>query len=489
MYRNPLICFLVLCSGFTKGQSLPSAQVTTPEKSINYCVSTFLGNFERNYYGNEAPDSLHLIWKTFLGSGKTVISRKLGTQIWAGAGWTGQPLVVSEDSTIFLVQGAYDHNLKRIHAGTGKVVWQYTFDDVIKGTGTLWENPFAKDLRERHILFQGSRLGVGNYLDSPHIPSFRAISYSTGEELWRLDVKWTDSYSRDADGSALIYNNLLYAGLENSLLTIINPLPDSTRIIDSMRQPKIVREHKLYRASDMAKHKGNLVTESSPCILRNHIYISSGSGHVWGYNLLTDSIDWEFFTGSDMDGSPVVTSDSCLLVTLEKQYIDGPGGVFKLDVSKPADSAVIWFFPTQDIIYADWLGGIIGSCAINDQYVDSAGQKYAAFHAIDGYLYIVNHQKIRTDIRVIGPDNKTLYPTPVEVDRFKCGPSISTPVFGKDCVIATGYNGITLFKRKDSSLKFEKTAYFEAEFEATPVYWNRRLYVASRNGYLYCLGD
>mgnify|MGYP001453256009 FL=1 len=81
-------------------------------------INTFLGNWERNYYGKDAPDALGLVWKHFLGKGETVISRKSGSREWAGAGWTGQPLLVNENGRLFLIQGAYDHHLKKIEAET-----------------------------------------------------------------------------------------------------------------------------------------------------------------------------------------------------------------------------------------------------------------------------------------------------------------------------------------------------------------------------------
>ena len=37
-------------------------------------IQTFLGNWERNYYGENAPGKLNLIWKLYLGKGETVIS-------------------------------------------------------------------------------------------------------------------------------------------------------------------------------------------------------------------------------------------------------------------------------------------------------------------------------------------------------------------------------------------------------------------------------
>jgi len=112
--------------------------------------------------------------------------------------------------------------------------------------------------------------------------------------MWRLDVKWTDSYSRDADGSPLIINDTVYTGLENSLFTVLNPDPDSAVMKDNMLQPYIIQERLLYRKEDVLDHKNNIVTESSPCRLGNHIYISSGSGHVWGYNLKSRELDWDF---------------------------------------------------------------------------------------------------------------------------------------------------------------------------------------------------
>ena len=57
-------------------------------QKIELINPTFLGNERRNYYGNKAPDTLKLIWKHYLGEGKTTISKNIEDQIWAGAGWT-----------------------------------------------------------------------------------------------------------------------------------------------------------------------------------------------------------------------------------------------------------------------------------------------------------------------------------------------------------------------------------------------------------------
>jgi outer membrane protein assembly factor BamB len=461
-------------------------ELTVPEIQVH--IGTFLGNEKRNYYGNEAPDELKVVWKHYLGKGITVISRKIGEKIWAGAGWTGQPLIVEEDGRLFLIQGAYDHNLKKISADSGNLVWQYKYDDVVKGTGTIWENPNDTNPATRYLILQGSRLGVGNYLDTRQIPSFRAINYMTGQEVWRLDVKWTESYSRDADGSPLIINDTVYTGLENSLFTVLDPDPGKAVLKDNMLQPCIIQERLLYKQEDVSAHKYNVVTESSPARLGNHIYIASGSGHVWGYNLESRELDWDFKTGSDLDGSVVVTSDSCLLVSVEKQYIPGHGGAFKLDPSKDPDSCVIWYYPVADSILSSWEGGIVGSIGISDSYPVDSVLPYAAFVGIDGYLCVVSHQEIEQGIMVPGPDSLTLYPCPKLIYKKYIGPSISTPVFVGDKLIAASYYGIWLFQFNKENT-FALIDRFSTTFEATPVAWNRKIYIASRDGYLYCFGS
>ncbi|MFO7659059.1 MAG: hypothetical protein R6W78_18515 [Bacteroidales bacterium] len=478
----------ILCGVSFFCAAQPQVKENPDTSGYKIIIPTFLGGPQRNYYGNEAPDTLGVIWKLYLGKGETVISRRLGSRIWAGAGWTGQPLLVMEDTNLFIIQGAYDHHLKKIDASNGKLVWQYKFDDVVKGTGTIWNNRSSDEIRNKVVILQGSRLGVGNYLDSKHIPSYRAISYFTGEELWRLDVKWTDSYSRDVDGSALVLNDTAYIGLENSLFTKFSPDYRNAAIKDGMLQPMIYQEIPLYEQKDVVAHRGNIVTESSPCLLDSVIYVASGSGHVYGYCLKKKQLVWDFFIGSDLDGSAVVTSDSCLLVSVEKQYINGPGGVFKLNPRYPPDSAVVWYYPVESIQYASWEGGIIGSVAINDAYNDGNKPYLAAFSAIDGYLYVVNHKEIETGKKVLGPDNIKKYPAPKLVFKTKTGPSISTPLILGDKIIAAGYNGLYLFKYTNS-LGFELLDKFNTTFESTPVVHDRRIYIASRDGYFYCLGN
>lgn len=445
---------------------------------------TYLGNYTRNYYGNKAPDNLKVNWKVHIGKGQSIVSAKTGSVLWAGAGWTGQPLLVEEDGKLFIIQGCFDHNLKKIDAETGKTVWSYPFDDILKGTGTIWTQPGSNEL----VILQGSRLGNDKNLYSKIVPSFRAISYSTGKELWRLNSRQTRSYSRDVDASALLLDNLAYIGLENGIFTVLNPDPSLAETKDGILQPKILHEEMLYTPNDATLHGGNLVTEASPSIMNGHIYLASGSGHVYGFNLAKNQIDWDFYIGSDMDGSPVVTSDSCLLISVEKQYIKGQGGILKLDPKKPEGEAVVWYMPSGDKVFSTWLGGVIGTAAINDRYKTTDGSALAAFVAIDGFTYVIKHQEKDVTKKVTGFDAIRQFDTPVTVFKYKTGPSIATPLLTADRLIVPCYNGLYLFSY-DSTNNFKLLAHLPESIEATPVVHNGKVYVAARSGYYYCLGQ
>ncbi|RLD65430.1 MAG: hypothetical protein DRI95_08755 [Bacteroidetes bacterium] len=469
---------------------------------IEIIIPTFLGNEKRNYYGNEAPSKLELIWKIKLGTGTTRVGSKL--KKWSGAGWTGQPLIIKQDSVLYLIQGAYDHRLKKINAETGKIVWQYKFDDVIKGTGTFMVNPNADTITNRYLILQGSRKGNNRSNSSKIVPSYRAVSFISGQDVWQYNSKKTDSYSRDVDASALVIEDTAYIGLENGLFTVFNPNPAKAKLLDGIKQPEVFFQDTMYEKKDKIRHRGNLVTESSPSRLNNRIYVSSGSGHVYGYNMLTKKLDWNFKTGADMDGSPVVTNDNSLLVSLEKEYIDGKGGVFKLDPSKPADSSVVWYFPVKDKFFVFWHGGIIGSVSINDYYkanLDSFCHtekktfatnlipNISSFVAIDEFLYVINTNKLAKGLKVWGPNKKKKYPKPKLLFKYKTGPSISTPIIVQNKIVVATYNGIYLFEH-DKKMNFKLLAHYPTgSIESTPVVHNKRIYVASRDGFLYCFGE
>jgi hypothetical protein len=71
---------------------------------------------------------------------------------------------------------------------------------------------------------------------------------------------------------------------------------------------------------------------------------------------------------------------------------------------------------------------------------------------------------------------------------YEIGPSISTPLFLENGqLVAAGYNGVFTF-RGTADNTFQLKSFNAGLFEATPFAWNGNLYLASRDGYLYCYG-
>ena len=197
-------------------------------------------------------------------------------------------------------QASFDHTLKKINLSDAKLIWQYEYDDILKGTGTIWLSRNSEKGNPLYI-FQGSRKGVHVSLKDSAATSFRALRCENGEEVWRMPMQHTKCYSNDVDASALFVNDTGYIGLENGYWVSFDPLKGITGN-RGYASALVYDKCLLYSNEDAHHHGGNLVTEASPVKLRDHLYVASGCGHVFGYNLTTKKIDWDFYIGSDMDG-------------------------------------------------------------------------------------------------------------------------------------------------------------------------------------------
>lgn len=473
------------------------------DPEIEMLIPTYLGNDERRFYGRGVPQGLKVLNKFKLGTGITYVGKT--KKVWSGAGWTGQPTIIKDRGKTYLIIGAYDHSLRKIDAATNEEVWRYQFDDVIKGSSTVYVDETASE-ENRIVILQGSRTGRPK---KGIAPSWRAISFRTGEEIWKLDIKKTRSYSRDNDSSALILDEgLIFNAGENGIGYFLNTSTRQTEIKSGMVQPKILSEVQLYESSDSKKHGGNLVTESSPARLGDRIFVAAGSGHIYGISIASRKIVWDFYTGSDLDGTVAISKEGKLFGAIEKQYIPGNGGVIKLNPNKSPQDSVEWFLPTGNLKLNSWQGGIIGSIALNDEYNYDEFPLLFATNAIDGHLYI-GSQNVTTGNQVKGPLKKYNYDTPLILFKQRIGPSISTPIFTDGHkLIAAGYSGVYLFALnwepatlgdKDAlpnskgnyyRLKVEETARFTpgSSFESTPVVWDGIIRICGRDGWLYTLG-
>ncbi len=484
-------------------------QVSLTDDGIK--VGTFLGDSSRHFYGlGPVPKRLDVLWKLHLGSG---YSAGTPPTTWSGSGWTGQSNVITDGGRTYLIVSSYDHGLRKVDALTGKVVWRYEFDDIIKSSPSIFENPHPTDPSDRYVVCAGSRRGAGLSFGSPSVASYRAVSFKTGKELWRLPVPQTSCYSRDVDGSGFFLDGLQYIGIEPGWFYALDPF--KTTAWGSYKKPVIKKQRLLLGDARAASHAGNLCLESSPMLLGDRIYLTTSGGHVYGLRRSDLKVEWDFYVGSDIDGSVVPRADGKLFVAIEKQYIKGKGGVFCLDPQKPPNkSAIVWYYPTGDRQLSEWLGGLIGSVAINDSY--NPGGKYpalAAFNAIDGYLHVVSQTELVAEKKVRGPNLESGLRTPVEVAKLWNTGSISTPLLVGDSLISAAYDRYVNIHRltftpaekgtpgalpsangdghwwKVSVNPAARSAPLGSAVESTPVLWNGRVYVGCRDGWYYCLGE
>ena len=476
-------------------------------------VGTFLGDYSRDFYGlGPVPKHLDVIWKVRLGSGWT--SGKFATDPpakWAGSGWTGMPNIVVDGGRTYVIASGYDHRLRKIDAATGKVVWTYRFDDIIKSSPSVFKNPRPTGADDKYVVCAGSRRGYPLSLSSPDVASYRAVTFGSGKELWRLPVPQTTCYSRDTDGSGFFMDGRQYIGVESGWFYALDPL--KTTAWHGFKQPRVDAKRLLLGDKRAASHHSNVCLEASPTALGDRIYITSGAGHVYGMRRSDLKIVWDYFIGSDIDGSAVPTRHGSLLVPIEKQYIKGKGGVLCVDPSQPPSKATKWYFPTGDRHLGEWLGGLIGSVAINDDY-DPGGKlpALAAFNAIDGYLHVIS-QDVMSGHTVRGPNLEPGLQTPVEVGRFWNGGGISTPLLVGDTIIAGSYDQrVTEYHlafapaqkgdagalpSADGDGKYwtvtitqtVQSPFFGGGIESTPTLWDGRVYIGCRDGWFYCLGD
>jgi outer membrane protein assembly factor BamB len=506
-------------AGSTASTSPPGAAASsTPDVATGGTgdgikIATFLGGSLRRSYGiGPAPSRLGLIWRVLLGSGQT--QRKIDNKLvwWAGSGWTGQCTVVRDKGRDYLLIGGYDHNLHKIDALTGKVVWQCPFDDVIKSTNTVIANPHPTGDADRLIVVAGSRRGFAFNTGDPRIAPLRAVSFTTGKELWRLPIPKTINYSQDVDSSPLLYEGVLYAAVEPGYVYGIDPF--HWHQVGDHREPTVLkRSQQLFTAADAKAHpdlgQANVAVEASPSRVGDTLYIACGAGRIYGLKLPGLEVVWDFHTGTDLDGSTVWGSDGVLMQAVEKQYTTRPGGIYGLDPTKPPASAPLWYFPTLDRGIAEWKAGVIGSVAVNDESDrDGRYPRLAAFVSVDGYVRVIARDAY-IGKTVLGPGVVGPLKTPVEVFRGSVGAGISTPIIVGDALVAAGYDHtvhLYRIKYRASSagapgalrspsgqywtVSVTQTSTYKAgnSFESTPIVWGGRVYIGCRDGYLYCLG-
>ncbi|MGJ8657237.1 MAG: hypothetical protein ACSHX6_12375 [Akkermansiaceae bacterium] len=471
---------------------LPFLLLTTIcSAQIKPLIKTYLGDEQRNYYGNSAPSKLNLKWKTHLGTGHTIVAGEKKT--WSGAGWTGQPLVISENDELYLIQPTLSHNLLKIRANDGEIIWNCNLGDVIKGTPTFVTTT-NKNPEHKHLIISGSRRGATADFYTDPAYSLHAISYLTGKKLWQHNSPRTFSNSRDVDASGIMIGPNFCIPTENGKLLYLNPDPAKAtqNATTGIPEPLIQKQYNLFEPIDTQTHSHELSCESSPTLYNEIAFTAAGAGRVYGHKAGIFGTKWNFNVGGDLNSTMPLTNDNHLLLGIEKEFIPGQGGVMKI---KPlSKGAPQWYHPLPNQKWYEWAGGMVGSPAVNHRTATTSNisPDLACFVGIDGKLTLINHKKLTPNKLVWGPNQQKQYPTPLVLDTAQLpNGSISTPLFIDNKIIIGYDNGLDLYQvtpAPDHKLKLLDRLQGPM-FDATPTVWDNCIYAASKDGHLYCLGD
>jgi PQQ-like domain len=423
---------------------------------------TFRGNPTRTYYGQgPLPRAPRAVWQ-YPGGGMCSVSEDGGeVSNWCGTGWTGEPAVFERDGRTWLVFGAYDRAVHFVDAATGQdVLPPFPTGDLIKGSVTIDPNGFP-------LVYVGSRDGF-----------FRVLAFDREQptELWRLSAndvsptKWND----DWDGSALVLGDYLFEGGENSQMHVVKlnraTGPDGKVTV----APALVWNAPGWDDELLAAAGDNEVSiEGSVAISGDTLYFANSAGLVQGWDISglrtgagPPQRVFRFWTGEDTDASVVVDEQGMLYVGSEwekkRPRAGEVGQMIKLDPRR-ADNPLVW---SQKDEGADKSGvwgtpGIAGDLVIFTTYSGRAV-------GIDRTAGVVRWEK-----RLPAP----LMGSPSIVDGVWLQGDCDGVMHAYD-VRDTAIDPPELWQVPLGSC-----------IESTPAVWNGRLYVGTRGGFVFGIGD
>lgn len=274
---------------------------------------TFRGNPTRTYYGEgPVPRRLPRILWSYPRQKMCATSFDLGeSKVWCGTGWTGQPAVFERAGRTWVVFGAYDKAVHFVDAATGRdILPPFVTGDIIKGSVTIDPDGYP-------IVYTGSRDNV-----------FRAIAFDRNPpyQLWGLtaDAVSPTLWNDDWDGSALVLDDHLFVGGENSQFHIVK----LNRRYDWRGRvavnPRLVF-HTPAWDRDTLQQVGdqNMSIENSVAMLEGKVFFANSGGLVQGWDitgLLRGQAPrriFRYWTGDDVDASIVIDRDGTLFVGAE----------------------------------------------------------------------------------------------------------------------------------------------------------------------------
>lgn len=437
---------------------------------------TFRGNPTNSWYGTgPIPETPRVLWKypdTPMGS-----VDELG-DYWTGVTWTGQPLVWERpDGITELIFGATDAQVHFLNALTGEQTRHPFYTSPgghIKGTPTLDPDGFP-------LLYFGAR---------DHKLRIVALDRDEPAALWSFDsndepgARWW----RDWDASPRIVNDLMFEGGENSFFYIwkLNRGYDRAgRVtVDPVLLFKMpIWNDALLAALEPSRWIGprweSTSVECSAAVFEGRVYFGNSAGRIIGLDITNVEqgeapIVFDFWVGDDSDASMVVDEEGMLYVPVErKRFLPRGlevGQLVKLDPYQPDDPFVWGMFSVTDPPY--W-GGLFASPALGD------GVVYAVTNR--GYVVAVDRET-----------GEETWSADIGSGSFTGPRHMSSPVVvGDRLIVATAGGTLRSYDLADPrspALDWELVITTGA-IEATPAVWNGIIYIGSRDGFLYAIGE
>ena len=426
-------------------------------------VLTFRGSPTRSWYGGgPVPLMPEVLWR-FPEEGDLCSLSTTGgrTTNWCGIGWTGQPAVWELENQTWLAIGAYDRGIHVLDASTGTPILEpFVTDDIVKGSLTVDPDGFP-------LIYSGSRDGQLRILafDRPN----RLV------ELWSMagdevnPVMWND----DWDGAPLILKDYLITGGENSWFHIIRLNrsldPSGTVTVD----PEIVFQAPGWdRELLSALGDNNVSIENSLAVSGDTVWFANSGGLVQGWDLSPlqtgdDPVrNFRWWMGDDVDATIVIDNEGFLYVAAEYERATARsrevGQLVKLDPSKP-ETPVVWSVHEDGTLP----GGFWSTPALHRDvlYVATNSGKLMSVDRYSG--------KVLWSKRLEGP----LWGSPVVVGE----------------ILIIGDCGGHLRAYGVQQPDVEPIEIWRVEIggclEATPTVWEGRIYIGSREGGLFALGE
>ena len=424
-------------------------------------LTMFRGNPTRSWYGvGPAPTNPKVLW-SYPDSGGLCGSSSVGseTKTWCGSGWTGQPVVWERPDGITEVMfGAYDKSVHFLDANTGRPTRPaFPTGDIIKGSVTLDPDGFP-------ILYTGSR---DNKL--------RAIALDRDEptELWSIDANIVNGiWNNDWDGNPVIVDDILYEGGENSwfFAFALNRGYDDAGLVTV--DPELLVAVPGYNQELLDRVGSNVSIENSVAVFEQRVYFANSGGRVVGLDVSRvrekeAPIVFDYWVGDDVDASIVVDAEGMLYVSVEDERHNSRsrelGQLVKLDPYTDGDPYV-------------W--------GVHEPGGESDGGFWATPALGKGHLYTQSHTG-----KIMAIDTST---GEVTWDETVPWHTWSSPVIVDDTLIAATCGGeIRAYSLADPAQPSRLWSHQVSEscIESTPAVWKGRLYIGSRDGKFYAIGD